>query len=148
MGLFTKKPKPIHIVPIQTPRIVQDAQSRKDAIAEAERAYWPYRYKLQQMYLNTTDNLHIASCMERRKDLTMLRKFEIRNAAGEIDDITSLIFCENKNDNLVPKMWFGKFISHALDSLFYGYTLIYLNDVVDGSFPRLEVVKRWNVSPD
>lgn len=146
---IVNKPAPgKHIVPIQTPRIVQDSQTRKDAIAEAERPYFPYRYKLQQLYLNTTDNLHILACMDRRKDLTLLRKFEIKNTAGEIDEKTSLIFCDNNNGNLVPKTWFNNFINYVLDAEFYGYSLIYLNDIIDGSFKKLEVVKRWNVSPD
>lgn len=143
------KPAPTsHVVPIQLLRIAQDSQTRKDAIAESERAYFPYRYKMQQMFLNTVDNGHIKACMERRKDLTLLRKFEIKNAAGEIDQKTSEIFCENKNGVLVPKSWFINFINHSLDAIFFGYTLIQLGDLVNGNFPKLKVVKRWNVSPD
>lgn len=137
-----------HVVPIQLQRIAQDSQTRKEAIAEAERAYFPYRYKIQQMFLNTVDNGHIKACMERRKDLTLLRKFEIKNLAGEVDQKTSEIFCENKDGNLVPKAWFINFINHSLDALFFGYTLIQLGDLIDGNFPKLKVVKRWNVSPD
>lgn len=136
------------MVPIQLLRIAQDAQTRKDAIAEAERAYFPYRYKMQQMFLNTVDNGHIKACMERRKDLTLLRNFEITNAAGEVDEKTSLLFCDNVNGKFVPKTWFYNFISHSLDAIFFGYTLIDLGDIVNGEFPKLKVVKRWNVSPD
>lgn len=137
-----------HVVPIQLLRIAQDAQTRKDAIAEAERAYFPYRYKMQQMFLNTIDNGHIKACMERRKDLTLLRKFEIKNAAGEIDQKVSEIFCNNQDGVLMPKQWFINFLNHSLDAIFFGYTLIQLGDLVNGEFPKLKVVKRWNVSPD
>jgi len=137
-----------HIVPIQLQRIAQDSLTRREAIAEAERAYFPYRYKMQQMFLNTVDNGHVKACMERRKDLTLLRKFEFKNAAGEVDQKVSEIFCDNQGGALIPKTWFINFINHSLDAIFYGYTLIQLNDLVNGSFPKLKVVKRWNVSPD
>ena len=128
----------IHIVPVQLNRIYQDAQSRRAAVAEAERAYFPFRYKMQQLFLNTTDNLHIKACMERRKDLTLLRDWYFGEKDKPNDDIT-LQF---------TRTWFNNFLSHSLDALFYGYTLIQLNDLVNGEFPKLKVVKRWNVSPD
>lgn len=137
-----------HVVPIQLLRIAQDSQTRKDAIAEAERAYFPYRYKMQQMFLNTVDNGHIKACLERRKDLTLLRKFEFKNAAGEIDQQVSEMFCKNQDGVLIPKSWFINFINHSLDAIFFGYTLIQLGDLVNGEFPKLKIVKRWNVSPD
>jgi hypothetical protein len=46
------------------------------------------------------------------------------------------------------KMWFNRFMSHSLDALFYGYSLIELGDIINGEFPKIKTVKRWNVSPD
>ena len=128
----------IGIVPVQLSRIYQDSQSRRDAIAEAERAYFPFRYKMQQLFLNTTDNLHIKSCMERRKDLTLLRDWYF----GEKDKPNEVV------TELMNTKWFTSFLNYALDGLFYGYTLIYLGDLVNGKFPKISVVKRWNISPD
>lgn len=128
----------IGIVPIQLSRIYQDAQSRRDSIAEAERAYFPFRYKMQQLFLNTTDNLHIKSCMERRKDLTLLRDWYFGEEEKPNDEVTALM----------DKKWFNQFLNHALDGLFYGYTLVYLGDLINGQFPKISVVKRWNISPD
>lgn len=137
---FKKTPAPkTGIIPIQLLRIVQDAQTRKDAVAEAERAYWPYRYKMQQMFLNTIDNLHIKSVMERRKDLSLLRKWYFGTAQDQPDDAITLLFKET---------WFTNFMNHALDALFYGYSLIEMNDLINNKFPKLGVIKRWNVSPD
>lgn len=133
-----KPAQKIGIVPIQLSRIYQDAQSRRDAIAEAERAYFPYRYKMQQLFLNTTDNLHIKSCMERRKDLTLLRDWYFGEKDKPNDEVTELM----------NKKWFTQFLNYALDGLFYGYSLVYLGDLVNGQFPKISVVKRWNISPD
>lgn len=138
-----------HAMPQQVLRIRQDAQTRREAIEEAERVYFPYRYKMQRMYLNTAENGHITGLVERRKDLTLLRKWEFINAVtGEIDQATTDIFCYTVNDQTKQKKWFSEFVSAALDALFYGYTLVYLNDLVNGEFPKMKVVPRWYVSPD
>lgn len=143
-----KKSAAVKITPIQLNRIAQDGQTRKEAVAEAELAYFPFRYKLQRMFLNTADNGHIKACMERRKDLTLLRKFEITDTEGNIDEDTALIFCNKQKRNLVPKGWFIKAISYALDALFYGFSLVHLGDIMEGEFKDLKIVKRWHVSPD
>ena len=137
-ALPRKQAGTVHITPIQLNRITQDSQTRKDAIAEAERAYFPFRYKMQQMFLNTTDNGHIKACIERRKDLTMLREWYF-GAPEMPDDAMTAQFNQT---------WFTNFISHAMDAMFYGYSLIELGDLVDGKFPDLKIVKRWNISPD
>lgn len=138
----------VYQVPYQLQRIRQDALSRREAIEEAERAYFPHRVRMQQMYLNTKENGHIFACIERRKDLTRLRKWEFVNANGEVNQKVTDIFCNNVKGNSVVKEWFAKLVNYILDARFYGYTLVYLGDIHNGDFDDLEVVKRWFVSPD
>jgi len=143
-----KKAPSTRLVRLQLQRIRQDAETRRAAIHEAEMSHFPFRVKMQQMYLNTKENAHIKACIERRKDLTILRKWEFRNAAGEIDQKVTDIFCDTINGKTQLKTWFQSYLSYCLDAIFFGYTLINLNDIVDNTFPKIEVVKRWNVSPD
>jgi hypothetical protein len=138
----------VYQVPYQLQRIRQDALSRREAIEEAERAYFPHRVRMQQMYLNTKENGHIFACIERRKDLTRLRKWEFVNANGEVNQNVTDIFCHNVKGNSVVKEWFAKLVNYILDARFYGYSLVYLGDIHNGDFDDLEVVKRWFVSPD
>lgn len=138
----------VYQVPYQLQRIRQDALSRREAIEEAERAYFPHRVRMQQMYLNTKENGHIFACIERRKDLTRLRKWEFVNANGEVNQNVTDIFCHNVKGSSVVKEWFAKLVNYILDARFYGYTLVYLGDIHNGDFDDLEVVKRWFVSPD
>lgn len=133
-----KKAGVASITPVQLLRIVQDAQTRKDAMSEAERAYFPFRYKMQQLFLNTYDNGHVKACFERRKDLTLLRDWYFGENGIPNDDVT----------NTFKKTWFNTFLSYSLDTLAFGYSLIQLNDLVDNGFPNIQIVKRWNVSPD
>lgn len=138
----------VYQVPYQLQRIRQDALSRREAIEEAERAYFPHRVRMQQMYLNTKENGHIFACIERRKDLTRLRKWEFVNANGEVNQKVTDIFCHNVKGSSVVKEWFAKLVNYILDARFYGYSLVYLGDINNGDFDDLEIVKRWFVSPD
>lgn len=140
------------ISPVQLQRVRQDVLSWRDSQAEAENAWYPHRIKQQRLYIDTKLNGHVISCMERRKDLTLLRKFELVGPDGKIDDAAMLIFCDvvekDGVKSMSPKKWFSDFISYSLDALFYGYTLVSLGDVVNDSFPAITPIKRWNISPD
>ncbi len=118
----------------------QDAQTRKDAIQEASDAYRPYRVKMQRLYLNTAENGHIHACIERRKDLTMLRKWKFTDLNGKENEKIGEMFN--------GKQWFESVISNSLDALFYGYSLIWLGNITNNEFVDTEIEKRWNVNPD
>ena len=136
------------IVPIQLLRLRQNTLSIRDAITECEWAYYPYRYKLQQCYIDTEKNGQVTACVERRKDLTLLRKFTFANRQGKVDQNTMDLFTNQIDGNIQPVVWFSSFISFSLDALFYGYTLIELGDAENNAFPYLAPIKRHNISPD
>lgn len=128
-----------YIFPAQLARLRFDILMWRDAIREAEQAYYPHRVKMQQMYNDVILNGHTDACWSRRKDLTLLRDFEILNSSGEdLDDVKELL----------QKPWFSYFVGYTLDAIAFGYSLIALGDVVADSFPDLQVIRRWNVSPD
>lgn len=130
------------IAPVQLNRLRFDVRGWRESIAEAEYAYYPYRVKMQQMYIDTILNGHIASLMERRHDLTMLRKFNIVTGPGEgtiSNDLTQQ-FEESE--------WFEYFQLYALDAEFFGYSLIELGDIENDEFKDVGIVRRWNISPD
>jgi hypothetical protein len=129
-----------NILPISLQLITRDLKDWRDAEQQAIDAYFPYRTKMQHMFHDTVKNEHISTCMERRKDLTLTRKFEIRNANGERDKHWTEYF---------EKTWFKqKCLSWLCDAGFYGYNLIALGDITDGVFTRPNIIKRWNISPD
>lgn len=142
--IFTPKelnPKNLssRVVPLQLQRIKQDTATWREGIEEAERAYVPFRVKMQETFVDTILNGHVSACIERRKDLTLLRDWQILNPDGTINEEVELI---------LDSAWFNKFMSFSLDTIFFGYTLISLGDITDGKFEDIEVIKRWNVSPD
>jgi Protein of unknown function (DUF935) len=127
-------------VPAQLQRYKQDIASWREAISEAERAYYPYRVKMQRMFIDTVLDGHVYALMQRRKDLTLLREFAFVGKDGE--DIEEL------GDEFKTLTWFYDFMEYALDALFFGYSLISLGDVENGKINGVELVPRWWVSPD
>lgn len=127
-----------YISPVQFQRIKVDIQSLVDAINEAEQAYYPHRVKLQRIYQDTVRNGQIEAVMNRLKDLVLLKGFEYK-VGDKVDE---------KATALLDKEWFHLLMSYIMDALFYGYTLVGLGDLVDNEFPKIQLVKRWNVSPD
>lgn len=134
-----KKNLNLIIPPYQLERIRQNIFEWRDSIREAELAWYPQRVKMQRMYQDTVINGHVKACMERRKDLTLLRDFKICNANGEED---------KKWTEFFKKPWFNLWVEYGLDALAYGYQLIAHGDIVNDGFPNLDIVKRENVSPD
>jgi Protein of unknown function (DUF935) len=136
------------ISPVQFQRYKQDATTWRNAVTEAENAWYPHRVKMQRIYIDTVLNGHVSACISRRKDLTLLRKFEFVDSKGNIDNKTTEYFQNRINGQDQNKKWFNQFIDYSLDALYYGYSLISLGDVENDTFKEITTIKRWNVSPD
>ena len=128
-----------------TNRQKQNTTIWRESIIQAENQWYPYRTMMQELYLDTVLNAQVISCIERRKDLTLLRDFKMINEDGS----------ENDADfEMINQMWFKKFISYSLDAIFYGYTMVNLGSIVDNKFPNLQITRRdyvntnWNMILD
>jgi hypothetical protein len=134
-----KKNLSYYIAPIAFQRIKYDLKMWRDAETEAIAAYTPQRIRMQRMFLDTGKNEHIKACIVKRNRLTTLRKFKICDDEGKEDEQLTKLF---------KKKWFRNFLNHVLNANYYGYSLISLGSVINDAFPQLNVVRRWNVSPD
>lgn len=128
-----------YIAPVQLQRMRHDVAMWREAVGEAENAWYPHRVKMQRMYIDTILNGHVFSLMERRKDLTLLRDWKFCDTAGNESEELKALF---------NKEWFDLFMGYSLDALFFGYSLISLGDINAEEFTDLSLVRRWNVSPD
>jgi hypothetical protein len=132
-----------YLTPVQLSRLKVDLSEWRASMTEAELAYNPHRVRMQRMYIDTILNGHVFGLMEARKDLTLLRPFD---------------FVKKQGDKMVPSMdlrqefeeytWFQYYIQYVLDSIFFGYGLISLGDIIDGNFAECDIIRRWNISPD
>lgn len=117
-----------------------DISSWEAAKKEAETAGWPYRILMQKMYEKTELNAHVAACVQRRKELTLLRDFVVKNANGEID--------KHWTDYFHLAWYKQQALEYILDADYHGFTLTSIGEIKDGVPGLLTNIKRWNVSPD
>lgn len=127
------------ITPVQFQRIRVDVQSWREAILEAENAFYPHRVKMQRVLQDTALNGHVEACIKRRKNLSLMKDFCLKPEDGEPDE---------KATKLLNKKWFRDFLSYCLDANLYGYTLVSLGDMINDEFPNLTIIRRHNISPD
>lgn len=137
----TQDPKELnkYIAKVQLQRIRQDVKSWRDAIDEAELAYYPHRVKMQRLFQDTVLNGHIDACINKRKSLTLKKEFNIVNEAGVVDEFWTEKFRTHQNSLL---------INYILDAQFYGYQLINFNEIENDQIKGIRIIKRHNVSPD
>jgi phage gp29-like protein len=127
------------IAPVQLQRLRHDVAMWREAVVEAENAWYPHRVKMQRLYIDTILNGHVYSLMERRKDLTLLRDYRFIDIEEN----------ENKElKDLFNAEWFDLLVGYILDALFFGYSLVSLGDIDNDTFTNTSLIRRWNVSPD
>lgn len=123
----------------QLARLKQDILSWRKAIDELEQQWYPHRVKIQQLYQDTVLNGQVDACMKKRKRLTMLKEFGFYGIDGKENEELTKLF---------QKKWFYNFMNYVLDAQAYGYSLVSLGDIINDKFPNLEIVRRYNVSPE
>jgi hypothetical protein len=103
----------------------------------------PNRVALLDVYDDVTVDLHLTGCISQRKGRTMQKPFMLVNKNGKEDEKARAMF---------ESEWFAYFMDLALDSAYWGHSLIQFNDiiVVDGvmSFSGVELVPRKHVVPE
>ena len=119
----------------QTRRDIADLQ-RARALALA--ATNPKQCLLQDIYTIISDDAHLTSQVNNRKEQTISAGFEMRTADKKIDvKMTDIL---NELD-FIPDL-----IGHILDSENFGYSLVELS--VEDNTPKVELIPRRNVVPD
>lgn len=104
----------------------------------------PRRAALYDIYTDTLVDLHLTGCISQRKGKTLLKSFVIKNADGTEDEEAVKVF---------ESEWFYNFVSLALDSRFWGHSLIQLGDIITDDnglrkFANVELVPRKHVIPE
>lgn len=104
----------------------------------------PKRYQLYDIYDDNMADLHLLGAIRNRKLKVIGKPFKIvdKKSGKENPDLTALF----------KKRWFKRFMMLALDSIFYGHSLIQLGDLIttdEGpAFSEVKLVPRRHVSPE
>lgn len=141
----TSKVKPEEIIkyvnmPVQIYRKHNDMLDYKNAVTYAENFLTPQRYSLLQIYINISIDAHLTAAIQQRKNLTLCKKFNVFTN-GEINE---------EKSKLIKKKWFREYMDLAMDSIFWGHSLIQFDalDVIKQEFERCELVPRQFVKPE
>jgi len=142
-NLTRKKPtaaNPIdQTMPLQLYRITQNIAVWRNAVNDAESTSNPNRTELIRNYNDIVLDPHLTALMQSRKNKILSKEWNFYNEKGE--EIEEL-------ENIVQQPWFVKTLEYALDSLFYGYSLVQFGDIINDSFTSCELVPREYVSPE
>lgn len=127
--------------PVQVLRLKVDLSVLKAAVVEAERPLpsLPYRVQMQTIFLNTIDNGTVYSCVQKRKNLTLLKKFHICDENDQTDEEAT---------KLLDTEWFHLMRNYIHDAQYYGYSLITFGEMIEGTFPDVQIARRTDISPD
>jgi len=123
----------------QLARVTQNAQSFKLALSAAESVEYPNRYLLTQTYQQIVLDGQMQSAMLQRKIRVLGQKFNLVDSEGVIN--------REKTRELNQK-WFSKALDLAMDSKFWGYSLIQFGSIKDSKFLSVELVPRIYVVPE
>jgi len=118
---------------------IPDINKWKAAVSWAKQPKDQRRYSLIEVYENTLGNLDVLAAVELRLNRATKSKFRVVDKNGKED---------KEKTKILNAPWFrNEFLKKALESLFWGYTLIELN-IVDGQIVGADVVDRKNVVPN
>jgi hypothetical protein len=128
-----------NLPPISFPRRKTDLALWRQGIWEAERLPFQFRVYMQTLLMDVPLDPFIRACWERRLRLTLKK--------------TPVIFDENdqpikKQPKFLKSMWWRKLSTFILQAQGYGYQLISMGDMVNGTFPDIDIIPRQNISPD
>jgi len=124
---------------LQQYRIRQDIKKWRTAIQIAEQVYYPTRYLLYQTYRDVVLDAHLSGLIDQRKDRILLKEFSI--GTEEIKD--------ERLTEMFRRQWFFDFMNMALDSIYWGYSLIQFGEFdTNKGFYDIELVPRINVKPE
>ena len=103
----------------------------------------PKRGILYDIYSDCLVDLHLTGCIGQRKGKTLQKEFRLVGKDGkENEEATALL----------KKEWFFDFMDLALDSRFWGHSLIQLGDIITDDyglrFTGVELVPRKHVCPE
>ena len=137
-------------------KIVAQLQRTTEALTRSDMQDWrnawqmaisvesPNRQRLYDIYRDADVDAHLSGCVEQRKGFVMARSFKIIDKNENVKDDALHYF---------NQAWFKQLLRLALDSIYWGHSLIELGDITtDGDgcpcFNGVKLINRKYVIPE
>lgn len=120
-------------------RTRQDIATWRRAVLQAESIHYPNRQELYRLYKDVVLDAHLSSLMNTRKYQILQNDYKV------VDD--------NGNENeektvLIKQKWFYDFLNNALDSIFWGFSLLQFGKIENNVFQTIDLVPRQYVKQE
>lgn len=123
---------------VQLFRFMNSIELYKIAVTNFENTVFPTNEELIRVYNDVVLDSHVFALMEARKQKVLSKDFKVVDEDGE--ELT-------EETDLLTSTWFMDSLNLALDSIFYGFSLIQLGDREGLGFKGVKVVPREYVYP-
>jgi len=137
-------------------QLIAKIQRSTEALTRADMQDWrtawqwainvdsPNRQRLYDIYRDADIDNHLSGCIEQRKGFVLAKSFKIEDKSGNPNDDALHFF---------NQAWFKQLLRHALDSQYWGHSLIELGDIVkDGDgcpcYAGVRLIPRKYVIPE
>jgi hypothetical protein len=99
----------------------------------------PVTYYIQQLYKDAMLDNHLQGAIESRILRVVNKECVLKDKDGNRDDVRSLY---------VQKRWFRQLLRKAMESKFYEYSMVFINDYTSGDIRNFVDIARENVIPE
>lgn len=120
-------------------RVRQDIGKLRLGILIAENVQRPQRYQLYQAYIDSMLDAHLTACINNRINFTLAREHQFLNADGSVNEEAT---------KLLQTKWYRDLVRYALESIFWGYSVVQLGDLVENGFTSCNLIPRIYVKPE
>lgn len=128
------------LIASNTARARKDIQSWRTAMQQAEKVENPNRNMLYNLYDELVLDGHLFSLMRKSKLAVSGAEFSVVNSKDNKIDIEKTM--------LFKKPWFHQFTKIAMDTIFWGHSVIQIEDLVDGEIKDITLIKRRHIAPE
>lgn len=129
--------KVINKVSSQLHRARIDFNTWRNAIQMAENESYSTFYNIMMLYREISEDSAVMLNQTIRKNSILSSDFEIYKNDNEDENL----------EEYFEKKWFSDFISHTLDALFFGYSAIQIDEIINDEITCVSNLPRQNINP-
>jgi phage gp29-like protein len=134
-----EKIKVLNMTLAPTDRSYKGIEQWRNALRSAESTTNPQRKNLYDLYSEIALDPHMSAAMTKRILNVLEREVKFFNAKGDEDETVY---------SVIKQPFFTQFLTYALEAIFYGYSLIYFDNIsIDGG-SSCALIPRQNVRPE
>lgn len=131
--------KVINKVSSQLHRHRIDFAAWRSAISSAENESYSNFYNLQTLYREISEDSMVYLSQTIRRNSILSSDYKFFKNGSETED--------EKLEEYFDKEWFKDFISYSLDSIFYGYSAVQIDEIKNDEVISISNLPRQNVNP-